>query len=208
MKRALVVVTALLASFTYMGAAQAIGIGVKAGTTGIGVDAAMSVFPLVDARIGYSGMKWGLDKDTSGASYKGDIKLSNVNALLDFHPLGPMFRLTGGLIFNQNKYDATGTANGIPGSFNATVESGRSAAPYLGVGWGRVAGMGVNVYADLGLMFMGEPKATITANCTGLTAGQCTTLQNQVASEQQALQDSLNRFKTYPVLNIGVTIGF
>jgi hypothetical protein len=201
-------IAVLAASLVACGSAHAIGIGVKAGTTGIGIDAAMSVFPLVDARIGWSGLKWGYDQNTSNVSYKGDLKLNNLNALLDFHPMGPLFRLTGGVVFNSNKYDATGTPNSGPGSFNATVEAGRSTAPYLGIGWGRVAGMGVNWYADLGAMFMGEPKATLTANCTGLSAPQCTALQSQVAAEQTSLQDSLKRFKVYPVLNIGVTIGF
>jgi hypothetical protein len=158
-------IAVLAASLVACGSAHAIGIGVKAGTTGIGIDAAMSVFPLVDARIGWSGLKWGYDQNTSNVSYKGDLKLNNLNALLDFHPMGPLFRLTGGVVFNSNKYDATGTPNSGPGSFNATVE-------------------------------------------TGLSAPQCTALQSQVAAEQTSLQDSLKRFKVYPVLNIGVTIGF
>lgn len=204
MKRALVFVAALAAC----GAAHAFGVGVKIGTTGLGVDVAKNIIPTLDARVGYSGGSLGYDASTSGASYSGDIKLSNLNALLDFHPLGPLFRLTGGLVFNKNKYEATGTPSGQPGSFNATVESGRSAAPYLGIGWGNVAGMGVNFYADLGVMLMGTPKATISANCSGLSGAQCTALTNQVATEQQNLQDKLDRFKAYPVLNIGVTIGF
>ena len=188
--------------------AHAIGIGAKVGTTGIGGDVAMSVFPLVDARVGWAGGSINRSYSTSGANYDGKMKLNNLNALLDFHPLGPSFRLTGGVIFNDNKYDATGTpSNGLPGSFNASVK-GNSAAPYLGVGWGRVAGMGVNFYADLGAMFMGSPKATISANCTGASPAQCTALQNQAATEQGALQDKLNSFKIYPVLSIGVTIGF
>jgi hypothetical protein len=204
MKRALVFAAALAAC----GAAQAAGVGVRIGTTGLGIDFAKNVAPTLDVRVGYSGGSWGYDSSTSGASYSGDIKLSNLNALLDFHPLGPLFRVSGGVIFNKNKYEATGTPNGQPGSFNATVESGRTAAPYLGIGWGNVAGMGVNFYADLGVMFMGTPKATISANCGGLSGAQCTTLQNQVATEQQNLQDKLDRFKAYPVLNIGLTIGF
>jgi hypothetical protein len=204
MKRALVF-AALLAA---CGTANAIGIGAKVGTTGIGGDVAMSVFPLVDARLGWAGGSLSRTYNTSGASYDGKLKLNNLNALLDFHPLGPAFRLTGGVIFNDNKYDATGTpSNGLPGSFNASVK-GNSAAPYLGVGWGRVAGMGVNFYADLGAMFMGSPKATINANCGGLSAAQCTALQGQAATEQSALQDKINSFKVYPVLNIGFTIGF
>ena len=204
MKKVLVLAAALAAC----GAAQAAGVGVRIGTTGLGVDLAKNVAPTLDVRVGYSGGSWGYDTSTSNASYKGDLKLSNLNALLDFHPLGPLFRISGGVIFNKNKYDATGTVNGQPGSIDARVESGRSAAPYLGIGYGNVAGTGVNFYADLGVMFMGTPKATLTANCSGLSPAQCTVLQNQTASEQQALQDKLDRFKAYPVLNIGLTIGF
>jgi hypothetical protein len=204
MKKALLYLAALAAC----GTAQAAGVGVRVGTTGLGIDVAKNVAPTLDVRLGYSGGSWGYDSSTSGASYKGDIKLSNLNALLDFHPLGPLFRISGGVIFNKNKYDATGTPNGQAGSFNATVESGKTAAPYLGIGWGNVAGAGVNFYADLGVMFMGTPKATISANCSGLSGAQCTALQNQVATEQQNLQDKLDRFKAYPVLNVGLTIGF
>jgi hypothetical protein len=204
MKRVLGFVAAIAAC----SAAHAAGIGIRAGTTGIGADVATNVAPTIDARVGYSALSWGHDIDTSGAHYKGDLKLSNLNALLDFHPLGPVFRLTGGFIFNDNKYQATGTPNVGPGSIDAKVEAGHRAAPYLGVGWGNVAGAGLNFYADLGVMFMGSPKATLNPNCAGLTAGQCATLQSQAASEQGALEDKLKRYKTYPVLNIGVTFGF
>ena len=204
MKR-LLVAAAALAIFD----AQAAGIGIRAGTTGVGADIGFNVAPTFDARIGYSGLKWGYDVNTSQAKYDGDLKLSNLNALIDWRPLiGSFFRVSGGVIFNKNKYEATGTPNGGVGSFNALVESGKSTAPYLGIGFGSVAGMGANFYADLGVMFMGEPKATLTANCAGISAAQCTTLNNQVTAEQQRLQDELKRFKAYPVLNIGFTIGF
>lgn len=204
MKKALVFAMALGAC----GAAQAAGIGVRAGTTGIGADVAWGIAPAVSARVGYSTLKWGYDVNTSNASYNGDLKLSNLSGLLDFHPLGPVFRITGGVILNDNKYQATGHPSAVPGSFSATVEPAHRAAPYLGIGWGNVSGAGVNLYADLGVMFMGSPKATLNADCAGLNASQCSTLQGQVASEQASLEDKLKRFKTYPVLNIGVTIGF
>jgi hypothetical protein len=198
----------LAAAFAACGSLHAAGLGIRAGTTGIGADVGFNVAPAIDARVGYSALKWSHDVDTSNATYKGDAKLSNLNALLDFHPLGPVFRLTGGFILNDNKYEATGRPNFGPGSINAKVEAGHKAAPYLGVGWGNVAGAGVNFYADLGIMFMGSPKATLTADCTGLNAAQCSVLQSQTASEQGALEDKLHRFKAFPVLNIGVTIGF
>jgi hypothetical protein len=204
MKRAFIFAAALVAS----GAAQAAGVGLRAGTTGIGVDVAWGIAPTVSARLGYSALNWNYDVSTSNVNYDGDLKLSNLNGMLDFHPLGPVFRITGGVILNNNKYQATGRPATGPGSFNATVEPSRSAAPYLGIGWGNVAGAGVNLYADLGVMFMGSPTATLNADCTGLTSPECTTLQGQVAAEQTRLQDELKRFKYYPVLNIGLTIGF
>ena len=42
------------AAMAACGAAQAAGVGVKIGTTGIGFDVAKNVAPLIDARLGYS----------------------------------------------------------------------------------------------------------------------------------------------------------
>jgi hypothetical protein len=185
------------------GAAQAAGIGVRAGTTGVGADVAFGIAPTLSARIGYSGLKFSHDVETSNADYDGDLELSNLNGMIDFHPLGPVFRITGGIIANDNKYDLRGNLGGR--AVRGTVESGRSAAPYLGVGWGTVAGTGINFYADIGIMFMGSPKARLSADCSGLSASDCNSL---VAEEQARLEDELKRFKYYPVLNIGLTIGF
>lgn len=185
------------------GAVQAAGIGVRAGTTGIGADVAFGIAPTLSARVGYSALKWSRDVETSSVDYDGRLELSNLNGMIDFHPLGPVFRITGGVILNDNKYDVRGTLGGR--AVRGTVEPGRSAAPYLGVGWGTVAGTGINFYADIGVMFQGSPKARLSADCSGLGSAQCSSL---VADEQARLEDELKRFKYYPVLNLGLTIGF
>ena len=204
----LLVLGALMAA---AGAAQAFGIGVRAGTAGVGGDIAWNLVPTLNARVGYSALKWNTDFSTNGVQYDGDLKLSNLNGLIDFTPLGPLFRLTGGFIYNDNKMDVRGVptiGGGGGSSLTGTVKAGRSLAPYLGVGWGNVAGAGINFYADLGIMFMGSPKASLTANCGTLSAAACAQLGNQVAAEQARLEDKLDRLKYYPVLNIGLTIGF
>ncbi|TAK81656.1 MAG: hypothetical protein EPO20_26575 [Betaproteobacteria bacterium] len=193
------------AALAAAGSAQAAGIGVRAGTTGVGADVAWSVAPALSARIGYSALNWNKDVSTDRVTYDGKLKLSNLNTFLDFSPLGP-FRLTGGFIFNNNRYDVRGDLLG--GSVSGDVKAGRSAAPYLGIGYGNVSGLGVNFYADLGIMFQGSPRARLAANCGGLSASGCTALQNEVAAEQQRLEDKLKDFKYYPVANIGITIGF
>jgi hypothetical protein len=204
------------------GSAQAAGIGVRAGTTGVGGDVAFGLLPTLSARIGYSGLSYSRDIDVTDIDYDGKLRLSNLNLLLDFSPLPGPFRLTGGFIVNDNKVDVTGratngtyTINGVTypaaavGSLAGTVKSGNRAAPYLGVGYGNVAGFGVNFYFDLGIMFQGTPEARLSATCgAALSGAQCAQLQANVAAEQAKLQNEISGFKYYPVANIGVTIGF
>jgi hypothetical protein len=189
------------------GSAQAAGIGARVGTTGLGADVAWDLAPTLSARLGYSAGTVNHDVSTD-ITYHGKLKLSNLNTFLDFAPLGPLFRITGGFIFNQNKFDVqSDTVNGV--SVSGTVKPEKSAAPYLGIGYGRVSGTGVNFYADLGVMYQGTPQATLSANC-GAFAGtpQCSNAQSQIAAEQARLEDKLKNAKYYPVLNVGLTIGF
>jgi hypothetical protein len=202
--------------------ALAAGVGVRAGTTGIGADVAFEVLPTLSTRFGYSWLNFNTSVDSTDVNYDAKTKLSNANLFLDWAPLGPLFRVTGGVIFNDNKVDVTAQANGgtytlggttypaaAVGSLTGTVKSGSSAAPYLGIGYGRVAGAGVNFYADLGVMFQGTPKATLTATCGSATpAALCSQIQASTALEAIDLQDSIKNFKYYPVASIGVTIGF
>ena len=89
------------------------------------------------------------------------------------------------------------------------MKSGNSAAPYLGIGYGNVAGAGVNFYFDLGVMFQGSPRASLTANCSPATPPQlCSQIQASAVIEASDLQDSIRNFKYFPVASIGVTIGF
>jgi hypothetical protein len=202
-------------------AGHAAGIVVRGGTTGLGGDVGVEVVPTLNARIGYSALGFNRNFDSNNVRYDGKVKLSNLSGLLDWHPLGP-FRLTGGVIFNDNRVDVNGqpasngtyTFNGntyqsSDASVNGTVRAGRRAAPYLGVGYGNIAGAGVNFFFDLGVMFQGSPKVALNANCSpSLSAAQCSQLQSDTAEEARRLEDKFNRYKYFPVANIGITIGF
>lgn len=204
------------------GAAQAAGVGLRAGTTGVGGDIGFGLMPTLSARIGYSGLSYNMTVDQTDVKYDAKLRLSNLNLLLDFSPLPGPFRVTGGFIINDNKADVTGqptngtyTINGVTypaaaiGSLGGTVKAGNRAAPYLGIGYGNVAGAGVNFYFDLGVMFQGTPSASLSATCgSAVPAAACSQLQRDVAAEQTKLQNEISGFKYYPVANIGVTIGF
>ncbi len=76
------------------------------------------------------------------------------------------------------------------------------------------AGIGVRagtngVGADIGVIFQGSPKSTLTATCSPTaSAAQCTQLPNSVAAQQASLDDTISKYKYYPVASIGITIGF
>ena len=107
-------------------------------------------------------------------------------------------------ILNGDTYAASDVAN-----FRGMVEPGNKLAPYLGVGYGNVAGAGVNFYFDLGVVFQGSPKASLSATCgASLSVAQCSQLQTDVAAERSSLERSLDKYKYYPVGQIGITIGF
>jgi hypothetical protein len=203
------------------GMAQAAGIGVRAGTTGLGADIGFGLIPTLAARVGYSGLSYSTTIDETDIDYDSKLRLSNLHLLLDWSPLGP-FRLTGGFVVNDNKVDVTGrptggtyTINGVSypatavGSLSGSIKSGNRMAPYLGIGYGNVSGFGVNFYFDLGVMLQGSPTANLGVTCgTALSATQCSQLRTDVAAEQARLQNEIKNFKVYPVANIGVTIGF
>ena len=204
----LLVVTLVAAA----GSTQAAGIGVRAGTTGLGADLGWDIAPTLGGRIGLSGMNFNTEVETGSVRYDAKARIVNLNLFLDWSPLGP-FRITGGFIPNNNKVDLVGqpgSGAAIPpgSSLTGTVKPEKPFAPYLGVGYGNVWTAGVNFYADLGIMFQGSPQVSLSLNCGTADPVQCAAAQGQVETERQRVQDELKRFKYYPVLNLGITIGF
>jgi len=200
------ILVALLAAAA--GAAQAGGVGIRAGTTGVGADLGWDIAPTLGGRVGISAMSVNTDVETSSVNYDAKVKLANLNLFLDWSPLGP-FRITGGFIANDNKVDLTGrpTSGAAAGAtLTGQVKPERDFAPYLGVGYGNVWTKGINFYFDLGVMFQGTPQVTL--NCQSANPAQCAAAQPQIEAERQRVQDELNRFKYYPVANIGLTIGW
>ena len=210
-------VVALAAS----GAASAQGIGLRAGTLGVGGDVGWGIAPTLSARVGYSALNFTSHYDTSDVRYEGSVKLSNFSGLLDWSPAGP-FRLTAGLVGTGNKIDVSAIPSGnlytLNGNiyqasdvanFSGMVEPKNALAPYLGIGYGNVAGAGVNFYFDLGVVFQGSPKASLSATCSSaLSAAQCSHLQSDVTAERYSLEQSLDKYRYYPVGQIGITVGF
>ena len=204
------VVLAVLAAAA--GSVQAGGIGLRAGTTGVGADYGFDIAPTLGGRIGLSAMNFNTDVDTSDVRYDAKAKILTGSLLLDWSPLGP-FRISGGFMPNRNKIDLTGQPSG-GGSFPAgssltgEVKPERSFAPYLGIGYGNVWTRGVNFYFDLGVMFQGSPEVSLNLNCGSASTTDCNTARTRLEDERRRVQDKVDRYKYYPVANIGLTVGW
>ena len=64
----------------------------------------------------------------------------------------------------------------------------------------------MNFYADLGIMFMGSPKVSLSASCR--PPANCAQLQSDLNDEQARIESDLKKYRFFPVATIGVTIGF
>lgn len=139
----------------------------------------------------------------AGSSLTVDLTWSSVQLVGDWYPGDGGFRLSGGLVFNDNKItvSGTGSVNGTAGTVNGEIKMSEDVAPYLGLGYSirpRAAkGWGFNM--DAGVMFQ-NPKASLTA-----TGGPSAA---DVAAQRAKMQDAIDQLKVMPVLAVGVSYSF
>ena len=210
----------LAAGIAAAGAAHALdmGVGLRLGTTGLGADVGFRLTDSLTARIGYSGGSLNRDFEEDDITYDAEVKLSNFSALVDWKFWRQM-RLTAGIVHAKNKGDLVGTPtggtftiNGVDyaaaevGTLSGTVRMGKSATPYLGIGYGDITRKGLSFFMDLGVMFQGSPRIDLAANC-GTTA-RCAQLQADVEREEAELREDLEDLKYYPVLSLGLAYGW
>jgi hypothetical protein len=81
------------------------------GTLGLGASVTKSVTPNLNARVGVNAFSYGIDLEETDVKYKADLNLLNVSTLVDYHPFkNSGFRLTGGVVFNNNKVEGNAQA--------------------------------------------------------------------------------------------------
>ncbi|MGJ9419565.1 hypothetical protein ACHAC9_17655 [Massilia sp. CMS3.1] len=218
------IVSILLVTLAAASTAQAreIATTVDLGTTGLGLHLSTPVAPNLNARVGLNFASYSYDGNTSDVEYDFKLKLATVDALLDYHPWGSAFRVSGGLVYNGNSIDAnakpnangTYTINGrtyssaMVGDLSGKIDF-RKTAPYLGIGWGNaVAAAGWGFGMDLGVAFQGSPKTSLASRGCTAPAPVCAQVANDVAAENAKLADEVKDFKLYPVIRVGVSYRF
>jgi hypothetical protein len=201
-------------------------------TLGLGGHVVRKITPQINGRAGINLFKLGfnIEDDSSevNTNYEVDLNLLNVSTLVDFHPMKKSgFRLTSGLVFNNNNVEGTATTNeeieigdqtftaDQVGSVDADIEVTRSVAPYLGIGWGNAvaANKKLGFWFNLGVMFGGSPDIEVTPNINqNLPEAQREQIEAEVNSEidkeEKEIEDDLAFMSIYPVGSLGISYQF
>jgi hypothetical protein len=214
--------TALLA---LSATAQAqVAVTLDGGTTGAGVHLVVPMETYLNGRFGANYFHYNTTRNSNGVDFDLKGKLQTYDVLFDWYlTSGSKFHLTGGIVYNGNKFNARANPNGVGSySINGTtytaadvgVLSGRidyrKAAPYLGIGWGNALDDSgrFSVNSDLGVFYQGRPNVQLASiGCTTSTA-ICTALAKDVAAERLTLQNDTDKLKLYPVLRVAIGYRF
>lgn len=221
--KSLKVAAAAVALFACHGAFADLGVGVKAGTLGLGVEARWDpLVPWFDLRVGINGYDYDDTGDYVGIAYDATLALDSYYLTGNFKfPLSP-FRFTVGAFSNGNELqmlsqDSGGLTVEIGGrTFLSdrvgTLQSGTSfssTAPYAGVGFDFEVFGKAGLNLDFGVLWQGEPTVTLGAsNWENLSSFEQALLGPALESERAQLEDDISDYKAWPVISLALVYNF
>jgi hypothetical protein len=198
------------------------GVGVKAGTLGLGIEGRWAPLPWLDLRAGMNQYDFDADGTQSGINYDATLALDNVFLTGNFRfPLSP-FRVTAGVYSNGNELQMlsqdTGGAPITIGSSSfdtneigsvGAVTSFASTAPYVGFGYDFEIFGKVGLNLDFGVLWQGSP--TVDLYATGYDTASPSTqaaLDSAFVEEKAELEDEMSDYKAWPVLSLSFVYNF
>ncbi len=193
-----------------------LGVTAKIGTLGPGVDVTLGLNRYLAVRAVYSQLNLDPLVRTDDQDISFDLNWLNYGGLVDLHVAGGGFRISGGVMANNNDFKATADLNRSVkindhdyslDAFNGEMTFAKW-APYVGIGYGAAAGRDGRIHfaCDFGVMFQKQPDITLvgTASDPALQA----ILNDDLAAEVEKRRDDLKWFAFYPVINVGVSVRF
>lgn len=213
--------TALLAA----GAANAqVGATADLGSTGVGFHVVVPMETYLNGRFGANYFRHNFNKTSNGVDYDIKGKLQTIDVLFDWYlTAGSSFHLTGGFVYNGNKFNAKAKPNGLGGfTLNGHTYTAadvglltgridyRKAAPYLGIGWGNALASASpwTTSVDLGVFYQGNPNVALASVGCTTSATVCKALASDVAAERLHLHDDVDSLKLYPVVRASIGYRF
>jgi hypothetical protein len=180
----------------------------KAGTLGLGGELTTAVTSNINARVGGNTLDLDIGKkEIDDVEYDIGLDFSSFSALADWHAFNDSFRISGGVLALNHKFnlDARPTTDQKIGDNTYTSDeigtiSGcvtiNDIAPYVGIGWGNpfTESNRWGFTCDVGVAFTNSPDVTLTS--TGSVPAE------ELEKERKDIEDDLDEYKYYPVIAI------
>lgn len=199
-----------------------IALGPKIGTTGIGLDLTFGFNRYLNLRGGFNYGSFTWSSELGDVDYDMDVDLVTLPLLVDIHPFGNHFRLTGGAYFQPggSKAELEATVEDsmqigshtypaeVIGTLSGEVEVADVVTPYLGIGFGNAVGEDqlLTFMVDFGVIFQSY-DVSLTSDGAGMTA-KLDTFRKDLEEEEAAAQSDMDDFKIFPVLTFGIAWHF
>jgi hypothetical protein len=192
-------------------------VGLTAGTLGIGPEVGYRIDPIFGVRGSATFFGLSHDFDVNDITYNGKLKLSSFGLNADLYPFKGGFRVSAGFRIDKNKVKMRATPSGPVtigdtsytaqeiGTLSGNVKA-KDFAPTLTLGYAGGLSKGVKFGIDAGAMFQGSPRIT-DLKATGLLASNSDFLDD-IADEQRKIDDEINKYKVYPMLQISLSYAF
>lgn len=208
----------LLASLLFIPTLAVAGPGItaKVSTLGLGAEVNLPLSDYIGVRLGLNNFSYGYDMTKDDIEYNFDLELNSTMLLLDYHPFGGNFRISAGIVKNNNEFQGDAASQNsytVGGNTYTPQQIGTltglitfdDTAPYASIGWAQSLGSsGFGLAFEVGVLLQGEPKATLTA--TGALSDP--QLQSDLQAEEAALEQDMSEFDTYPVISLGISYKF
>lgn len=198
-------------------AAHAQEIYVHGGTLGAGVGASLPLTTWLGAHAEIEGFGFSKTINIDGGDYDGHIGLLQGGVYLDLFPISSSgFRITAGALMNNDEVKATAVETSdntfkIGSTFVPAVGPAPSAKarfphvmPYIGIGYGhQPANKGFGFTFDIGAAY-GQPKVDyfVPAVYNSVVSPA------DIAEEEAEITSKVNKFRWYPVIQLGLAYRF
>ncbi|HCU65625.1 MAG TPA: hypothetical protein DF774_07700 [Rheinheimera sp.] len=206
-------------------AADVLAVGVKGGTLGLGLELVAQASDSFNLRLQHTRFSRQITESSSGGNsdleFDLELDIGATSLLVDFHPLAGSFRLTAGYGNNANQFVGSAVPSGSyeigdnvysaadVGTVNGRIDF-KSAAPYLGFGWGNAfAGDGgFSMNLDIGVFLQGAPQVQLSTSKQLSDPAAQALLQQNLDKETTNFEDDSKDLKAWPVVALGVSYLF
>ena len=214
-----------------------VGVGVKVGILGAGIEAATPLTRTLNLRGGFNSFSYADTFTVDQVNYDASLNFRSAEASLDWFPWARGFHLSpGALVYNGNQLSANAS---VPAGTDFTLNHDsytssatdpvtgtakldfRKFAPKLTAGFGNLlprSGGHWSVPFELGFAYMGDPKVALnlsgTACPTTYPPSPCQNvatsqqIQSDIAAQEAKFQKDTEVARIFPIFSLGVAFNF